>query len=169
MDNSDTHCPAALVVLGRRVLRGLFSVSDPCCVKKGNEYPACVLILFFSREDKITSLRCPALNSLPRLLYTIICYSGFEKQNKGCLYSVCLFRTYFILNTQSCFFADLLHLCCCLWFLHFHYDAHMFMLVQKYIWPALKTQTIRIYICHPNLVDHIHIWKERTFAPILIH
>lgn len=50
------------------LLVDLFSVSDFCCVKKGNKYPGFIFILFFSREDRITSLRCPALSSLPRLI-----------------------------------------------------------------------------------------------------
>lgn len=95
------------------VLVGLFSVSGSCCVKKGNKYPGFIFILFFSREDRIASLRCPALSSLPRLILasfvTVLLKNKIEDAtNIQCVSSELILFFY----TQSCFFADFLHCRC---------------------------------------------------------
>jgi hypothetical protein len=62
-------------------LLGLFGVSDPCCVKKGNKYSSFILILFLL-EKRESFFEIPIFEQLAKVTITIICYSGFKKQNE---------------------------------------------------------------------------------------
>ena len=158
------------------MLSGLFALSDPCCVKKGNKYPSFILIIF-AREKRIIFWDAQLFSSLPKLLlpsFVTLASKNKTKQNSYIRY-VCsepiLFLTFshaslLISHTAAVLALALLFMipAFLLWLSHvLHFSAKIYLTspktnkqTKKPCWSKSRS------FCSSACVSQILVTKSRT-------